>query len=102
MIIDSQLTFGQVKQIRLTAGNYSNGRMALTASDPATGEPIAKLTVNVPHANLAPGEILLKDWSENEGASDTLLAAGLIEPTGRGVICGFELAEVYRWLGGEL
>ena len=101
MIIESQMTWAQ-GCIRLSAATYSNGRMALLASDPTTGAPIAKLTVNVPHVDLAPGEIILKDWSENEGAYETLEAAGLVELTGRSVICGFELAEICRWLGGEL
>jgi len=101
MIIESQMTWAP-GQIRLTAATYPNGRLALLASDPETGEPLAKLTVNVPELELAPGEIVLKDWSENEGAYETLEAAGLVELTGRGVICGFELASICRWLGGPL
>jgi len=32
---------------------------------------------------LAPGEILIKDYSENEGMLDALVAAGVVSDTGR-------------------
>ena len=56
-----------------------SGRLAILANMP-DGTPAATLTVNLPDVELAPFEIAVKTWSGNEGAVETLLAAGLIVP----------------------
>lgn len=64
---------------------YRNGKVALqlvaTGEDPDThlGEPVATATINTDH-RLDPDEIIVKDYSENEGMVVALVAAGIVEP----------------------
>lgn len=68
MNIPSYLRYASSVTLTLTMGLYSNGRLAIRAIDCDTGEPIATLTVNLPDVPLAPDEVLIKDYGENEGA----------------------------------
>jgi hypothetical protein len=56
--------------------------------------PIATITVNVP--GLAPDELAIKDYSENEGVLERLMAHELVELPHRFVISGFALIPVVR------
>lgn len=67
---------------------YGNGRLALELVD-SKGEPVAVATVNVPGSPLADDEVFIKDYSENEGMLDSLVAAGIVERTGKSVQSGF-------------
>ena len=83
----------EVKKIKYT----DNGRTALSliawADDPKEGifkgEPIAMATVNIPECPLGVDEVIIKDYSENEGMLECLLKAGIIELTGVRVQTGF-------------
>ena len=74
---------------------YSNGRTALQlvsavdVDDVYKGEPIATATVNIPEMDLKENEVIIKDYSENEGMLEALVAAGIVVPTGRFVDSGF-------------
>lgn len=74
---------------------YSNGRTALEliaandTDDVCKGEPIAMATVNIPEETLSPEEVIIKDYSENEGMLDVLLKAGIVELSGRSIRTGF-------------
>ena len=80
MNIPSHMRYAPAISLTLEQHHYSNGRLAIRAVDCDTGEPIATLTVNMPEIFLEPGEILIKDYSENEGALESLLLAALVEP----------------------
>jgi hypothetical protein len=60
-------------------------------------EPWAVVTVNLPQAPQAPGEIYIKNWSENEGIEQLLKAQGIItgEPTGKW-LSGFVAVPRYK------
>lgn len=79
---------------------YPNGRPAiqLYAED---GEPVATATVNVPHYPLGEGEVLIKDYAENEGMLACLTEAGIVEPTGETIRVGHAKAHVCRLLQTE-
>ncbi len=81
---------------------YQNGRPAIQLLDAMTGAPVARATVNFPDMKMAPNEVAIKDWAENEGMLDTLVAAGLVEPTGRAVLSGHVAAPICRVLKPEL
>jgi hypothetical protein len=78
-------------------GEYPNGRMAyaLTAwednpeQDIFEGMPIATVSINIPEVELAEGEVIVKDYSENTGMVQALISAGIVEPTGKVVDSGF-------------
>jgi len=60
---------------------YSNKRIVMPLID-GDGFPYSRATVNVPEAQIEPGEMLIKDWSENAGMLDALVEAGVVEDTG--------------------
>jgi len=86
----------------LVRRQYQNGRVALELvawqnvpeQDIFEGEPVATCTVNLPQYPLAKDEVLIKDYSENEGMLQTLLDAGVVELAGRTVKTGFVVLPV--------
>jgi hypothetical protein len=66
---------------------YDNGRVALQLVDEEG--PVATATVNLPDAPLGKNEVCVKDWSENEGMLRSLVAAGVVKPTGKTIRSGF-------------
>jgi hypothetical protein len=87
------------------ASYYENGRLAITLlywdEDMQGWFPHAKVTVNMPDVHLNEGEVLVKDWAENEPIAAALLEAGWLLPTGREVSSGFVFPMVAR-PGGDL
>ena len=75
---------------------YANDRVALELVD-AEG-PVARVTVNLPDADLADGEVFVKDHSENEGMLAAMAAAGVLAPTGRVVASGYVTVPVAKLL----
>jgi hypothetical protein len=67
---------------------YQNGRPALQLMDAATGEPIAKATVNLPDEYLPPNEVFIKNYGENEGILQSLIDAKIVAPAHRIVATG--------------
>jgi hypothetical protein len=61
----------------LNRSRYMNGRLALYLTTPNEGR-IAICTTNLPNEPLAPDEVFIKDYSENEGMLDALAHAGVI------------------------
>ncbi len=60
-------------------GRYANGRKAIRLLDSDDGSLVAVATVNVPDVELGDDEVLIKNYSENEGVLDSLVDAGLID-----------------------
>lgn len=71
----------------LQISRYENGRPRLSLVDEEG--PVATCTVNMPDVPLRRNQVLIKDWSENEGMAAALEAAGVIKPTGQTVRSGF-------------
>jgi hypothetical protein len=81
----------------LTWSVYRNKQPALQLVDAYTDEPIATASVSL-DVPLEPDEILIKDWSENEGMLLSLEQAGIIEDTGKRIPSGFVQAAVCKIL----
>lgn len=64
---------------KVVFGKYPNGRTAIQLFDSSTNEPIATATVNIPDAKIEPNQVIIKDYSENEGIYDCLKEAGIIQ-----------------------
>ncbi len=64
--------------------HYPNGRLAILlfafTEDNSWIEPWATATVNLPDAELEPGEVCIKDYAENAGLAELLAQANIIEP----------------------
>lgn len=82
---------------KLVKSKYYNGRTALElvawqddeANEVFEGEPIATCTVNMPNIELKENEVIIKDYSENEGLLATLLDHNVIKLTERVVDTGW-------------
>ena len=86
---------------------YNNGRVAvqyniLADEEPWKSmgmmEPACMATINLPHEHLEEDEVIIKDYSENQGLYDCMLAAGHIGPELRRVSSGFITAPVCKLL----
>lgn len=75
-------------------GRYANDRIAIQMM--GDDGPFGTLTINLPDVHLNEGEVLIKDWAENEPMAAALKAAGWITPTGREVASGYVFPMVAR------
>lgn len=69
---------------------YANGgttALCLRCAD--TGEPFMDITTNIPDIDLEDDELLIKNYSENEGVLEFLISNKLVEDTGRRISNGF-------------
>lgn len=58
---------------------HGNDRIAIELVCHNSGEPIATATVNVPGIELKENEIIIKDYSENQGIFQALFNAGVVK-----------------------
>jgi hypothetical protein len=79
----------QTYSVTVKLGKYDNGRTAIHLDDVNDGYPYATATVNIDHVLLADDEVLIKDYSENEGILDFLIKNNIVTPTSNGVQSGF-------------
>lgn len=83
----------------LNITNYrNNGRKAIQLLDAEDGCPFMMVTVNVPEVELAEDEIIVKNYSENEGVLQFLIQNNLVQGVERWV--GRDMA-VCKWIGEE-
>lgn len=73
------------ENVDFAVGRYSNNRLAIYLVKPVSRMKVANVTVNIPEIDLEPDEIVVMNWSENEGMLDFLLANELVEKTNRSV-----------------
>lgn len=62
-------------------GKYGNERTAIILEDAEEGDSVAYATANVPTRKVGEDEVIIKDYSENEGIYQALIDAGVIEAT---------------------
>lgn len=79
----------QTYSVTVKLDKYVNGRTAIQILDAIDGQPYATATVNIDHVLLADNEVLIKDYSENEGMLDFLIKNNIVTPTPNGVQSGF-------------
>lgn len=84
-------------QCHLKFGYYNNNRLHIELISAVenmdiflfVGDPIAKATVNLPDIDLKDDEIIIKNYSENEGMLETLQKFGYISDSIKEVSSGF-------------
>ncbi len=69
---------GETYQVRPRLDQYQGGQPCLSFVDAVDGSLILKATVNLPEYPLPEGWAFIKNWSENEGVLDWLLATGMV------------------------
>jgi hypothetical protein len=90
--------FGTACDTVFDVQSYHNGRPALQLIDAADGGPFGVLTCNLPDIPLEDGEVIIKNWSENEDIAKAALASGYFKDTGKRVATGFVEAQIWRVL----
>jgi hypothetical protein len=70
----------------INAGSYANGRKAIRIVDAEDGAAVMTATVNVPDEHLESDEVVIKNYSENEGCLPFLITNGVV-------------SDVQRWVG---
>jgi hypothetical protein len=80
---------GNDYNVTVKLGKYSNGRVAIHLDDVNDGYPYATATVNIDNVLLDDDEVLIKDYSENEGMLNFLIKNNIVTPTPNGVQSGF-------------
>jgi hypothetical protein len=94
------LTFDGMK-LTVEKRHYTNGRVALVLVDPNGEfgpEDYMVATVNLPDVELKEGEVVVKDYSENEGIFSALKEAGIVSEPVRWVHTGFVKCPVCKLL----
>lgn len=76
---------------------YANGNVRIDLIDTEDGAPIATATCNI-ETKLEPNEVLIKNYSENEGVLDALIEAGIVSTPIRKVPTGYVSAELCKLL----
>lgn len=61
----------------------NNGRKAITLIDVEDYSPVATATINMPDVHLGPNEVIVKNYSENDGMLQALVDAGIVKHTGK-------------------
>ena len=80
-------------------GNYMNGATAINLiclDGEDEGEPYATATINIPRIKLEKNEIIIKNYSENEGILDALVEANIVEDTGGKINVGYAYANICK------
>ena len=79
---------------------YQNDRTAILLHELESNDPglVATATVNIPDAEVGMNEVLIKDWSENEGMVEALQRAGVIGPVLEMVPVGYTAASKHELL----
>lgn len=76
---------------------YGNGRRAITFYDEEQG-PLLTATVNVPYLELKDDEVIVKDYSENEGILQSMIDNGIVSEPIDTVPLGFVEGHVCKFL----
>jgi len=84
-----EVTFRDFKCFVMKDKYKTADRNAMILKDQEDGSMVAVASVNVSGTDLADDEILIKDYSENEGMLDALVGAGYVMDTGKKVRSGF-------------
>lgn len=77
---------------------YSNHRTAICLTDVETGEPILTATVNIPEEVIEKDEVIIKNYSENEGILDTLVKNKIVSTPIRFVNIGYVTVPICKLL----
>ena len=85
-------------KLSINKKKYSNGRIALQLIDTEDGFPFASATVNIPEAQIADDEVIIKDYSENAGILDCLVKHQIISSPISRFNTGFVIVHVCKLL----
>jgi hypothetical protein len=79
-------------------GKYPNARVGFELLDDEDNGCVAMATMNLPDIDIADDEVIIKDYSENDGMLDALIEADIISGPVNYVSSGFISAPVCKLL----
>ena len=78
------------KDVNISIGQYPSGRKAIRLISVEDGLPYVIATTNLPDLKVkCENEVLVKDYSENEGILDFLISHNIVIFTGKTVVSGW-------------
>jgi len=77
--------FGTVYNCKVLYQKYQAGGHRIDLIDLSDGMPVATATVHVPGVKLENNEVIIKDYSENEGIYNALLEYNIIKETSKSI-----------------
>ncbi len=99
MQIEFESKYIEKQTVELVWETYQNNqRDRLSIVDAETKESLVTASVNLPEIELLEGEMLIKDYSENEGVLLGLVNAGVVEHTGKEVPIGYVTIPIVKIL----
>lgn len=96
--MDIEIVFNEIECIVDKSNSYRNERIVLQLVERETGEEVLTATVNIPEVFLKNDEVIIKNYSENEGIFEMLIAAGILEDTGKRTETGMVTCPIARLL----
>ncbi len=98
MKIQAELQFFQ-GEVELVFNKYGNGRTAIVLVDTEDNAPLLVATINVPeYIDLKDDEVIIKNYSENDGVIPILMINGVIGPALDTIPVGYATATIHKLL----
>lgn len=88
-------------QVFIQLGKYRNGQTSVQLIDAEDGQPVATASIAMPELSLEDNQIVVKDYSENEGMLDFLLENSIIEMCSEYIETGYNISSVVKLLPEE-
>lgn len=89
---------GDPYQVFLQLGEYTNSQTALELINTLDGSPVITASISVPDCALEKNELIIKDYSENEGVLSFLVENNIVRPLGRYVNTGLITVQIVELL----
>lgn len=89
---------GDSYQVYPQKGEYTNSQTALELIDNLDGSPVLTASISVPEIALGKNELIIKDYSENEGVLGFLVENNIVRLLGRHIETGLITAEIVELL----
>lgn len=83
-------------QVTVKKSTYFNNNLRVDLIDVEDGLTVATVSVNVKHVPLEKDQIIVKDYSENEGMADWLLENKVAEKTDTHVFVGSSKCPIFK------
>lgn len=89
---------GDIYQVFPQVGEYINSQTALELIDTFDGSPVLTASISVPKIALEKNELIIKDYSENEGVLGFLVENNIVRHLGRHIKTGLITAPIVELL----
>ncbi|CAM3854248.1 hypothetical protein [Aquirufa aurantiipilula] len=85
---------GSTYQVFPQVGEYKNSQTALELISTLDGSTVLTASISIPEIALGKNELIIKDYSENEGVLSFLVENNIVRPLGKYIENGLITAEI--------